>query len=142
MLNEKWMITDGLVNTGESGETVAARLLNKNVLVAYMAYGGVKVIELCGVVDFCEGPDTNVSQEEISDTVGDDFEVALPVVVEGHNVVLVVDSMDTLTVIANPAYAVQVMPTVESSEDYASDELELAVEDNPALEGLMDVMEL
>lgn len=139
MLNEKWMITDGVSNTGESSETVAARVYNKNVMVAYMAYGGIKIIELSGVSDFCGKENVNVTDAEISEQVGDDYEVLLPVVIEGSNVVLIVDSMDSLTVVGG---TVSTVPTVVSSEDYASDEIELAVEDNPAYEGLMDVMEL
>lgn len=140
MLNDKWCLTQGYSNMGENNESVVAKLSNNGAFVSYIAYGEIKVLEISGIVDFCLIEETGKELTDVVEAVGDDYEVALPVIIEGVSVMLVVDNIDNLEIISDKT--IKVNPEVESSELCDIDCLGGMIEDRPELEGLAEALEL
>lgn len=98
MAKGKFKYVEGATNTGESEERIAARRTEDgNTEVAYAAYGGMRVVELNGEVQFDDINSHLKLVKELHDQVGDDFEIMLAVKVSDDAAVIAVGSMDEVT---------------------------------------------
>lgn len=140
MASEKWSISEGFSNMGEDNESVVARLYENNLWIGYQAYGGVKVVELDGIVDTCKLEETGKTLQDVADEVGDDYEVALPVIVDGKNVIIVLDNNDYITIVAEEKGVKT--PNVVSSDVYEWDDVEEFYEEHPEFSEVLDLLDL
>lgn len=140
MLSERWCLTQSQANTGESNENIVARSFESGILLAYSAYGEIKLMEVSGVVDFCMFEETGKTVQDVVSEVGDDYEVALPVIVEGKAVIIAVDSMDELRLISDKE--ISVMPDVLFSAVMDEDELEAFIKERKEFDGVYDALGL
>ena len=75
MLTNEWKNVEGFSNTGEDYENIAARRMGDVVQVAYMAFAGLKVVELKGVEDIVKPDYSNVL--DFVNEYGDDWEIGI-----------------------------------------------------------------
>jgi hypothetical protein len=140
MLTEKWKQVNGFSNMGESDENIFAKKKGDNVLIAYMAYGGLKIFELAGVDDVGDFSEVETDFSAVISSCGDDWEVALPVMVGALNLIIAVDDcggVDIIEVFSDDGEdkldeLVSAPEVIETSE-FDSDEIEYALENEDDL---------
>lgn len=136
MLTSEWKEVSAVSNLGEDDDRVVGRIANGTVELAYMAYGGVKIVALEGVKDV---PDASSGLPDVRkfNEIGDDYEVIVAVAIDiaGQTVVrfISIDSCDCATCPDDPTVDAQI--NVDSAE-YDADELESSETD------LMEVFNL
>lgn len=140
MVTEKWETVNAINNMGEASEDVGAkRTKDGNIILIYAAYGGVKAIELNAIADVCSILDTGKSEQDVQEAVGDDYEIAIPVVVNGDKVMLVIDCNDEIKLLTDKSY--ENVPEVQMSDTWdAEDFEELSYEDE--YDGALDCIGL
>lgn len=140
MVNEKWEVIDSINNMGEASEDVGARRTKDgNIMLIYAAYGGVKAIELNAIADVCSMTETGKTEQDVQEVAGDDYEIAVPVVVNGDKVVLIIDCNDDIKLVSEKTY--ENTPVVQSSNTWDSSEFEeLSYEDD--FDGALDCIGL
>lgn len=140
MVNEKWEVVEGINNMGESSEDIAAkRTSDGNIMLIYAAYGGAKSIEINAITDLCNLSDVGKTEQDIQEALGDDWEVAVPVILNGDKVLAVIDCNDDIKLLTDKEY--ENVPVVQSSDTYDSSEFEeLSYEDN--FEGALEAIGL
>ena len=88
MISKDWTEIVGIPNVGEDDErVVGCRCMNhmtgelyNSIKIAFCAFGGLKLIELQNVKDVCGMDELSRAYENMRSTVGDDFEVVVPVI--------------------------------------------------------------
>lgn len=114
----KWIKVEGYSNMGEDYEYLVAKLDGTTLSVAYMAFGGVKIVELSNVTDVLE-----INLASIAEVVAeflDDWEIAIPIESNGNKITVIVDSISEVTTYGGEECPV----TVLSAEEYDSDTLD------------------
>lgn len=143
-MNEmKWTEVDGINKVTEENEKIAARSSEDGIYVAYMAYGGVKVIELSGLDGICKIADTSADAAKIEEMTSGNYEVAVAIIMGEHKVTVTVNDSDEVVPISDASGVV--WPHVASSEVYEIeewDDVEELYDECPFLEGLADVLEI
>lgn len=118
MAEKKWTEVNGMSNLDEVDEKIFARLNEGtgNTEVTYLAYGGLRIVELEGNIEF---GDVSENQKALKDFKGhfNDFEVALPVKTKGGVVVIGINDMDEVLADGN-------VTRVLSSVNVEGDELD------------------
>lgn len=140
MLNEKWMVTKGINNMDESNEKVVAKKTDDAVIIAYVAYAQVKVVEVSGIDDMCLMEDTGATIKDVWTHRDDNWEVALPVVIDDQKVLLSLDENGEFEVCS--AHENVKLPEIVSDDLYEIDDAEDFDEDFPELEGLAEAIEI
>lgn len=140
MVNEKWEVIEAVNNMGEASEEVGARRTKDgNLMLIYAAFGGVKAIELNAIADVCMISETGKTEQDVQEAAGDDFEVAIPVVLNGDKVMLVIDCNDDIQILSEKTY--ENTPVVQMSNAWdSSDFEELNAEED--FEGALDCIGL
>lgn len=96
MAEMKWTVVNGVSNLGESDERIMARLnKDNNTEIAYMAYSGVRIVELEGNLKIVDIMD-NLKKLDKFKEVSSDFEVALAVENSDGTFIVGIDSMDSI----------------------------------------------
>lgn len=96
MAESKWTNVNGVSNLGESDEHIVARVNNdNNTEVAYMAYCGLRIVELEGNLKFGDIMDNQKKLDKFTEAFSD-FEVAIPVETESGTFIVGIDSMDSV----------------------------------------------
>ena len=140
-LTDSWERIDGINNASDDNDNIVAKLNGTTVYVAYCAFGDVKIIELANVTDACIFESTNMTEDEIYAAVEDNWELAIPVIIEGKHILITVgEPDDTITIIGG--VEVGVKPSVESSSIYDCDELEMLEDQYPEYEGVRDALQI
>ena len=118
-------------NMGEDDDRVIARLSEdgKNTEVGYMAYGGLRVIELTGNLMFADINQHVDLVKELHNKVGDDFEVMLAIDTGNGIAMVSVDSMSELT-----SVGADISIKVESSDSYDAEDFEGAEAETPLMD--------
>lgn len=95
---EDWVEIIGAIGLVDEDERVVARISPSNKLeVAFTGYDGITVIQLptCEITNYAEYPELESSFKfDVVLNHGDDFQVALPVVIDNKAAWLVVDTCD------------------------------------------------
>ena len=125
MANNLWKQVEGFSNMGDDDERVMAKQDGDMTSVAYSAYGGLKIVELSGVEDFGKFENTEVDFSLVISECGDDWEVAIPAICGGVNVIVVVDDNNNVSVIpmdeSEDVVSIET-PEVQASDEYDADE--------------------
>lgn len=124
MADGKWMYVDAASNLEEADGHIVARVNESGCTeVAYMAYDGIRVVELNGEYEFA---DINACHEQLKAAIekfGTDFEVALAIKWNGQDQVVIIDSMDNATAIEDIPVSVTSSVNYEA-DDMADDEMD------------------
>ena len=128
MITNEWTIVEGFSNMGEADENIAARRTGDVVQVAYMAFSGIKVVELSGVEDI-DLP-VGASYLYFANTFGDDWEIGIYVKKGDEYVAVAIDSNSDVV-------SVDSSIECESSEEYDCDSVSELDEELLELYGLM-----
>lgn len=136
MLKENWSLSGGVTNTGENDDSVFAKKVGNSVHVAYMAYSGIKVVELGNIEDVIDDVANSDFTNIVMNCVGDDWEAVIPCVVDGARVCVIIDSNSSIKTIGMDAGdVIKVVPIVAGSMEYDVDDYEeLAEEDEELLQ--------
>lgn len=143
MNDMKWTEVNGINKVTEESDKIAARQSDSGFYIAYMAYGGVKVVELSGIDGICRMEDTSADEAKIEAMTSGDWEAAVPVIIGEHKVTLSINDSDEFKLITE-AENIPV-PALVSSEQYEVeewDDIDTLYDECPFLEGLADVLEL
>lgn len=131
MLENKWKQVEGFSNMGDDDESIFAKKVDDVTSIAFSAYGGLKVIEVTGIDDFGKFENTSADFSVVISECGDDWEIAVPVIIDGTPVILATDDNSTATVIPmeeNEVISVAT-PDIVSAEEYDADECDDLEED-------------
>lgn len=131
MLENKWKQVEGFSNMGDDDESIFAKKVDDVTSIAFSAYGGLKVIEVTGIEDFGKFENTSADFSVVISECGDDWEIAVPVIIDGTQVILATDDNSTATVIPmeeNEVISVAT-PDIVSAEEYDADECDDLEED-------------
>lgn len=131
MLENKWKQVEGFSNMGDDDESIFAKKVDDVTSIAFSAYGGLKVIEVTGIEDFGKFENTSADFSVVISECGDDWEIAVPVIIDGTPVILATDDNSTATVIPmeeNEVISVAT-PDIVSAEEYDADECDDLEED-------------
>lgn len=134
MITKDWKEIEGIQNVGEDDERVVG-MRNTNYItgtpadsiqIAFCAFGGLKVIEIEGVRDVCSIEDVHNAYTNMKEEIGDDFEVAVPIVtVSGRKAFIAIDSSgDIVFAGMNDGEVVPDKPTVTQVDEYDAYEME------------------
>lgn len=131
MLENKWKQVEGFSNMGDDDESIFAKKVADVTSIAFSAYGGLKIIEVTGIEDFGKFENTSADFSVVISECGDDWEIAVPVIIDGTPVILATDDNSTATVIPmeeNEVISVAT-PDIVSAEEYDADECDDLEED-------------
>ena len=93
-MEKVWKEVEGISNMGEDYEFLAAKKEGVYVEVAYMAFGGLKVVELVGIHAILHADNLH---EDVVNNFGDDWEIAFSAITEqGNNVIITIDSCSNI----------------------------------------------
>ena len=132
MLKAKWSEVPGLTNLGEDDERVMAiRHYSTNtglpadeITIAFCAFGGVKTVDISGVVNDCPLEDVAKLVEDMHTVTRDSYEVAVPVITaDGKKALIAIDSYGDI-VYANTEDKNTVECTVTGSEEFDASSME------------------
>lgn len=131
MLDNKWKQVEGFSNMGDDDENIFAKQVDGVTSIAFAAYGGLKIIEVTNIDDFGKFENTGVDFSVVISECGDDWEIAVPVIIGGTPVIIASDDNSMVTVIPmeeNEVITVST-PDIVSSEEYDADECDDLEED-------------
>lgn len=131
MLDNKWKQVEGFSNMGDDDESIFAKKVDGVTSIAFAAYGGLKIIEVTNIDDFGKFENTGVDFSVVISECGDDWEIAVPVIIGGVPVIIASDDNSMITVIPMEENEVITVatPDVVSSEEYDADECDDLEED-------------
>ena len=131
MLDNKWKQVEGFSNMGDDDENIFAKQVDGVTSIAFAAYGGLKIIEVTNIDDFGKFENTGVDFSVVISECGDDWEIAVPVIIGGIPVIIASDDNSTVTVIPMEENEVITVltPDIVSSEEYDADECDDLEED-------------
>lgn len=140
MLNNEWKVIKGYSNMGDDTDTIVARKGDDGkVFIGYMAYGGVKLVELVGIDDVAEVEESGDVFSEIISECGDDWEVAIPVKISEVSAIVVIDSNSSTSLIKKDGVADVERPSVDFSVEYEAEELDELMEEDEELLRALDL---
>lgn len=125
MLKNKWVVITGFGNMEEADDMVLGMETDDCLKVAYLAYSGVKIIEMEKVGEFVESGSINYSKvtSEVSN-----FEVAFLIKSGDAEIAVTVDDCDYVTVVGGETSNVST-PEIISVDEYDFDSFDELDED-------------
>lgn len=131
MLTKEWKQIMGLANIGDDEEAFAAKQENDITEIAFMAYGGVKIIEVEGLDDIGRLEDPSSELSMIMSEWGDDWEAAIPIVKGDNKGIVVFDELGNCGVIVTEGEDGSIpTPNVTGSMEYDAEECAEEVDDS------------
>ena len=135
MITKEWKEVEGIQNVGEDDERVVAMRnysystgeLLDSIQVAFCAFGGLKVLEVENVIDFCPMEHVNGLVGIMGQEIGDDYELAIPVVlVDKTEALIAIDSSGDVNfvVTSEPGKGTTITPVVTQADEYDAYEME------------------
>lgn len=99
MKKGNWSVVGGMSNLGEDCVTVAGILNEDSTQVAFAAYSGLKILNITGVDDMVEQGLSMQELQAVNHVVGDFWDVTFKAIVNGEEVLVVVNECDNVTLI-------------------------------------------
>lgn len=99
MKKGNWSVVGGMSNLGEDCVTVAGILNEDSTQVAFAAYSGLKILNITGIDDMVEQGLSMQELQAVNHVVGDFWDVTFKAIVNGEEVLVVVNECDSVTLI-------------------------------------------
>ena len=77
MLTKEWKNVEGFSNMGEGDDNIFARRVDNTVELAYMAFSGIKIVEMKNIEDINPCSESGFNLNDVQCFKGDDWEVAI-----------------------------------------------------------------